>query len=164
MNAVMTTRAGLDPALLARLPGEMFPKARDGVNNHLENNGEIVSLTRNASQLAALHMRLDQVNVIAQAERAHSDGDPAKGDPERLRKLYPPYPPAYQERAAYLDRLAGLDKLNESLRLPAERAVESQVQGERLARSVADRLAASPLTRVSRQASDILRTHLEGQA
>lgn len=163
MNAVMATRAGLDPALLTRLPGEMLSKTRTGVNSRSENIGENVFLTRGASQLAALHMRLDQVNAIAQAERTNSGGDPSKGDPARLRKLYPPYPPAYQERAAYLDRLAGLGKLNQSLRLPVESAVESQAQGEQLARTVADRLAASPGVSVSRHPLEILRTNLEGK-
>lgn len=162
MNTVMATRAGIDPTLLARLPGEALPTTRAGVNIRSETDEVTVALTRGAPRLAALHIRLDQVNAIALAERTSSGGDPAKGDPERLRKLYPPYPYAYQERAAYLDRLAGLGKLNESLRLPVESAVEPWGQGERLARSVAERLAASPEASLSRQASEILRTNLEG--
>lgn len=164
MNAVVATRAGLDPALLVRLPGETLPAARTGANRSSEYSGEIVSLTRGATNLAALHIRLDQVNAIAQAERTYSGGDPSKGDPARLRKLYPPYPPAYQERAAYLDRLAGLEKLNESLRLPAEKSVETQAHGERLARSVAERLAASPGASVSRQTGTLRLINLEGVA
>lgn len=164
MSTVTATRSGLDPTLSARLHGEMFPIVHTGTDKRSQSYDEIVSVTRGASLLAALHIRLDEANAIALAERTDSGGDSSEGDPARLRKLYPPYPVAYQERAAYLDRLAGLGKLNESLRLPAENAMELQARSERLARSVAGRLAASPLTSVSRQPSDILRINLEDKA
>lgn len=165
MNSVTATRADLDPTLRPRLPGEVFPTPRAGAGNRFQAHDEVVSVTRSASLLAALHSRLDEANAVAQAERrTNRNGDMSNSDSERLHKLYPPYPAAYQERAAYLDRLAGLGKLNESLRPSALPGVDTQEQSERLAQAVAAKLAAAPQFSLSRQSAQILRTNLEGGA
>lgn len=104
----------------------------------------MVALSRRANLLAALHDRNELANGFAAAERENSGGDPGRGNPLRLGKLYPPYPSAVEERAAYLDRLAGLGKLNRSLSFAADDGLEAPE-----AAAVAGRLAKLPVPGLS---------------
>ncbi len=132
MSAVAAAHMGLDTALLARLSGERSPLARATPVDRPQAHETIASVTPSASLRASLYARLDDAYAVAKAERSASGGDPSQGNPELLRKLYPPYPAEYKDRLAYLDRLAGLGRQNDALMLSAERAVARPEVSERI--------------------------------
>ncbi len=144
MISVTSTRPGQDFATPARVSSDAVATLRTAWVG-MDRAGEVVALSQRASLLALLQDRVERANELAGVERTASGGDPGRGDPERLRKLYPPYPGAVQERAAYLDRLAGLGKLNRALSF----GLESAGAGEQLAAEVAARLARLPGTGLS---------------
>lgn len=153
MSLLPVTAFGPDSAYLARvssrdaLPGLDSPR-QAGVQGEAG-----VDVFTSRTMLASLYARLDDASVVAMKERAASGGDPSHGNPDQFRKLYPPYPKVYAERAAYLDRLAGLAPLNDALRPP-----ETREEVERLAQAVSAGLAELPNTGVTRQPVHFLMT------
>lgn len=147
MNAVSALRAGLDPALLAARQAEALPQSRTG-SPQPQQAVPGAGVSQGAALLASLYTRLDEARAVAMAERTASGGDPTQGDPERLRKLFPPYPAEYQSRASYLESLAGLGKQNAALTLPVERGDELPGEAERrmqeIGRTVANALSGRP--------------------
>ena len=136
MISVTSARPGQDSAAPVRTSSDAAAALRPA-SVGTDRTGEVVALSQRASLLAVLHDRVELANELAGAERTASGGDPGHGDPEQLRKLYPPYPAAIQEQAAYLDRLAGLGKLNRALSF----GLDTAEAGEQLAADVAGRLA-----------------------
>lgn len=114
-TAISALQAGIDTALLARQTGEPVGVARVEAPTSGHGGEEEAGISRAASLMAALLSRQD-----AMVETAH--GLAALGaSPEQSRKLYPPYPREYEEKAKGLEKLAGLRRVNESLS-PAPRA------------------------------------------
>ncbi|MEW5788030.1 MAG: hypothetical protein AB1899_09270 [Pseudomonadota bacterium] len=120
-----------------------------------------VSVAPATYMLAALRDHAEQAYSLARLERDDSRGRPERGDPERLRKLYPPYPESIRERAAYLEKLAGLGQVDAALQPPAWLG-EDQAQG--MAERLAARLALRPEASLTRRPAADLITNLESEA
>lgn len=153
MSLLPLTAFGPESAHLARatsrdtLPGQANHR-QGGVQGEAR-----VDVFTSRAMLASLYARLDDASVVAMKERTASGGDPSQGNPEEFRKLFPPYPKAYAERAAYLDRLAGLAPLSDALRPP-----ETREEMDRLAQAVSAGLAELPNTGVTRRPVHFLMT------
>lgn len=161
MSAVAVAHIGLDAALLARLSVEPRPAVRASLVDQQQAQQATASVTPDASLRASLYTRLDDAYAVAKAERSASGGDPSNGHPELLRKLYPPYPAAYKDRLAYLDRLAGLGRQNDALMLSAE-APEPVIQA--LSQSAAQALSDRPNQGLTRNPANFAQPFGEGQA
>ena len=153
---------GLDWSVSSR-PASTPAAPRVGVSLAPDTSDQ-VHVGREAALLSTLHGHLDQVAEVVGLVRESSRGDMAQADPERVRKLFPPYPPAVQERALYLDRLVGLGKVNDALRPSALLRDRSPEEIEGLARNVAARLATMPKVGVSGGKPATLGIHMEGVA
>lgn len=145
MIAVGPARAGLDSGPPAGWPAERAPAAGAAPTGRLDAYAESVTLSRGARLLAALEARHDDAHGLARGAGNESGADPSNDPTARLRKLYPPYPPEYKDRVAYLDGLAGLGRQNHALMRQAELAMDGLPESElgilEVGRSAASALA-----------------------